>query len=192
MNWNRRYAIAKKAIPSDCVFCGDTNHLLHTARGPKLWSKENRETTGLPRPYSDSAGERPHPNKKINLREPITLENLTRQRYPVPWAAEPQWDEYGGDPVPSYKHVTRAITEERCPMCGEKFADDEPAERWVGYKNNMPSSAESDIFPAHPECMRQIKIFCPAMRNEKPENFETGPYKELRQKALDAWMNLDL
>ena len=172
MNWNTRYANSK--IPRLCVFCKGPSHLLKTA---KNWSEELRDTTGLPRP---SVSTTPFEQRIFDV----------KKRIPIPWATSPTYSEYGEAdqnlPFPDSSKQQEAIEKGLCPMCGEGFEKGEIAQRWTRKTNEgiERSGGAADNYPLHQECMRQARIFCPHLKSELEERFETAPHKELRLRAL--------
>ena len=142
----------------NCLWCGGFH-----PRTAEKWTPENDRKIGLPRPF---------------------LYNQTGEfkRTPVPYSHTVEEAE-SEHPYDIYL-PTGEIPEHRCMWCGEKFEQNEPTERWKG--STFGTGVDSQLFPMHPKCMRQLKIFCPHVRSEPDEAFESGPYIELRKNAEEA------
>lgn len=89
---------------------------------------------------------------------------------------------------------SESYREHKCPMCGGKFEDNEPA---VIYTNSNIVNTISDWLPYHEHCMRLVNIHCPHMRREisdEPYNhiedahYVTGPYAKLREQGVKNYI----
>ena len=177
INWKQRYAT--KNIPSSCIFCKGLNHLLRTA---VEWTPETAEKKGLPRPISIMYDRNNPPTNDSSSddyddRNKIIWKGWLKPRVPIPWASE------GGEgafPRPDEVRDPQAIREHLCPMCGEGF---KPGEQSIRWKTNEEHTGESDTYPMHEKCMRQVRIFCPHMQDRDENEFERGPYEKLRSNA---------
>jgi len=170
MNWDERYAT--RNIPPNCPFCQGVNHLLKSA---VKWTPETGKQTGLPRP---SIGVDPELQEQFGVKRTI----------PIPWNTDPAlFVPMGGEtlstlPTPDRARSMRCIKEHLCPMCGEGFEPDETVSRWKR-EYYGGSGSLSDSYPLHKKCMKVAMIHCPHFKDERPDNFETGPYAQLRASA---------
>lgn len=169
MNWSTRYATDKRL----CLFCGGSNHWLHTA---KEWTPGNATNIGLPRPSVST----------MPLVKPLD-ENAQvkwRKRVIIPWSARAIWpgkptelgNRLDSAPSPDFDRERAVVTQGRCAMCGKTFTDDEPCVRFTGLHDQV----ESDHYPMHKKCMDQTVAYCPHMmnhRNEYSQSLQTGKTK---------------
>jgi hypothetical protein len=151
----KKHRSARTASSSvECLWCGGFH-----PRTAEKWTSENDRKVGLPRPFLyDQTGE--------------------FKRTPVPYSHTV--DSSDKQPYDYYSPVGE-IPEHKCMWCGEKFEQNEQTERWKG--GSSGTGSDSQLFPMHPKCMRQLKIFCPHVRMQSDEAFESGPYSELRKNA---------
>ena len=189
-SWNK-YA---KDFPSHCQFCGDTNHLIgRTASEEEVKMNPNRPSGRMLEERSgiDKDGF-PRPTFKW-------MENRTTLRTsPLPYAG---YVREINDPQDSFKNVPsnikklfsaptpgegdrKAIDEERCPMCGDHFEENEIVRRW---SNSVSHAAESDIFPMHEKCFHIVRRHCPRIRmlfDSGKGTFIRQPYHMARKNAI--------
>ena len=181
MNWNLRYATSK--MPANCVFCGNVNHLIHSAT--REWNNETSMQTGLPRP---SVSTEPLANPQGE-----NAQNNWRNRVIIPWNSSPLFEGDGRDtpnglngaPSPIPEREEQVQTKNKCAMCGEKFNKKDNVVRF----NGQHKQVVSDHYPMHEKCMDITTRFCPHMMEYSNDfqagtgPFERGTYEQLRANA---------
>ena len=139
----------------------------------KEWVPELKGIMGLPRPYA-KYGSKGFPN-------PLRIPSKT----PIPWQSFPILET--GRIGLEKELEPKVWSENRCGYCGVVFGVEDVAIRWLTMDKIIGMDGLrvfSDYHPFHLECMVQTRIFCPFMKKTKDEEFETGIFKELKEKAI--------
>jgi len=139
------------------------------------WNESFRDFTGLPRPFSKVLKHH-RINRKLSA------------KVPIPWQSAAKNDErtflriiQENEDIVYYKNL--------CSYCGIKINNEENVVRWKSpYIDKIMHDGDfvlSDIHPLHLECMKQVRIYCPGMRQRIEKEFEYGIYLNLKQKSQE-------
>ena len=89
--------------------------------------------------------------------------------------------------------TSESYRDRKCPMCGGKFENDDPA---VLYTGSTIREILSDWLPYHPHCMDLINKHCPHLRRESDSPgtqhydnlYEHGTYGDLRKNGIQSYL----
>jgi hypothetical protein len=146
-----------------------------------IWNENTKNTTGLPRPYTDV------PKSFWRLKNKSFY---LHKKIPIPWQSIPIFDKKMTVLNVIQENEKKIYEENLCPYCGVVINSNEISIRWKEHKgipNNLGPRVFSDLHPFHIECMEQARIFCPFMRKTKDSEFEYGEYVILRNNT-DSWI----
>jgi hypothetical protein len=148
-----------------------------------LWSEENKNITGLPRPYAIT-------NPKFY---DFMGKLYIHKKIPIPWQSAPMMTDRPIELV--IENESRVFAESLCAYCGVKIKEDEYVCRWIS-SDSMPTEigprVYSDTHPFHINCMKQARVFCPFMRKTKDNEFEYGRYDILKENSMKIFRNGEL
>jgi hypothetical protein len=158
-----------------------------------VWSQENSEITGLPRPYAITPD-------RLHFRKPLNFSNNFK-RYlhkivPIPWQSVPLFinGNYGLLSI-NIEHEKKVITHNLCGYCGNGFNDKDLCSRWISNTKKLSEDGVdsfrvySDVYPLHLECMKQARRFCPFMRTLSEADFEFSEHSILLKKIKEELEN---
>ena len=147
----------------------------------ELWSENNKNNIGLPRPFFLVPEKYRKQSKKSTLL--LKTKIYLHKKIPIPWQSEPVFNHEKQLNL-LLKNEESVYTNGICAYCGIKFKDEDECIRWKTissvYKKEGPNII-SDNYPFHIECMKQARIFCPRMRQTENSEFEYGSYETLKQ-----------
>jgi len=179
----------ESATYSDCLFCGGPSHMLHIAAKAQEFSPKGPEVIGLPRPYVKTREKNQIYDRLTPKNEGMGYEIGDRKlfkRIPMPWNST----RFDAQDIPNFakdaldNSVMQSIDKKCCPMCGDRFEDNDKAVAWQPDKEDYFGSAGSgefgsDTLPYHKECMRLVRIHCPHLRQISDDQFVEGNYSSL-------------
>ena len=179
----------ESATYSDCLFCGGPSHMLHIAAKAQEFSPKGPEVIGLPRPYVKTREKNQIYDRLTPKNEGMGYEIGDRKlfkRIPMPWNST----RVDAQDIPNFakdeldNSVMQSIDKKCCPMCGDRFEDNDKAVAWQPDKEDYYGSAGSgefgsDTLPYHKECMRLVRIHCPHLRQISDDQFVEGNYSSL-------------
>ena len=163
-----------------------------------IWSKENSNSTGLPRPYAITP-DYLHFSKALSFSN--KFKRYLHKIIPVPWQSVPLFINGGSGLLSvNIENESLVVPNNLCGYCGNGFSNNELCSRWISNNKTISedgltgSRVYSDIYPLHLECMRQARRFCPFMRTLSEKDFEFSQYdillkkiqKELKEKINDS------
>jgi hypothetical protein len=135
------------------------------------WSQTTKNIKGLPRPFAKYGNGFSNPKKLAS-------------KTPIPWQSAP--DIENGFLALEKSNEEAVWRDNLCPFCGLGFTDNEPSIRWTTINKPLSKDGDrvfSDLHPFHLECMRQARLFCPHMKTTKDEEYEIGPFSNMRSNA---------
>jgi hypothetical protein len=141
------------------------------------WSETNKNFKGLPRPFAKYGNGFPNPKKLAS-------------KTPIPWQSAPDI-EHGFIDLEK-ENEKKVWSENLCAFCGLGFKETEQSIRWTTINKPLSKDGDrvfSDLHPFHIECMRQARIFCPHMKTTTDDEFEIGPYSQMRANAHAQILN---
>ena len=140
------------------------------------WSETTKSFKGLPRPFA-------------KYKKGIGLSKLFGKT-PIPWQSVPSI--FSGNLLLEKENEKKVWSENLCAFCGLGFKETEQSIRWTTINKPLSKDGDrvfSDLHPFHIECMRQARIFCPHMKTTTDDEFEIGPYSQMRANAHAQILN---
>jgi hypothetical protein len=127
------------------------------------WSLNNKNNTGLPRPYFNV------PKKFYSISKKYLAKKI-----PIPYQSMA-----GEDDLVirlDIKNEKYVVENDLCPYCGVFINPKENSIRWMIEKETdlreEKDLVPSDFHPFHLECMKQARTYCPFMRTLKDDVFD--------------------